>query len=60
MTPTTILMLVALAVFAVVGMTMWRRSRESFTVLYPSKEKLDKSWDPSGILTRVLPGGTLR
>ncbi len=65
MNTTTTVLAVMAALATAIAIWMWTTrpkppKRESFTVLYPSNEKLQQSWDPSGVLTRVLPGGTLR
>lgn len=63
-TTTIALVITALIVLSVASVLWFPRPRttrrESFTVLYPSKEKLQKSWSRAGILTGVLPDGRLR
>lgn len=55
------LVLIALIVFAGVAQYLInnRYKTEHFTVLYPSDQKLKKSWDRASVLTRVLPNGKL-
>lgn len=59
----TKLIAIIAAVIVVSGLAMYAfrpAKRESFTVIYPSNEKLKQSWDRSAILTTVLPDGRLR
>ncbi len=62
MNTTTIALVITALIALSVASVLWfpRPRRESFTVLYPSKEKLQKSWSRAGILTGVLPDGRLR